>query len=250
MKFRKETVDTKYGDKMTKWWLDGGTKHLPTIYMLKGGYDWRVYDENDEMIKESLWAKLRTKKDAIEWIQGYDQAIDESIANEARLESERLKENAIIREEEQAYNESFIKDVDVVFDKKVGDFINVQMFSLSKLNSFGDGASFNKRYGRQLKSSSAKIEHIKEVSQSEYDEFVFDFYGCSLSNSFSGGGTAIDNKEIEGYDSYFELPPELREFYNNNCYELVTVVIAKNRKPVVVNPQGFTYIRYAGLVIL
>lgn len=248
MKFRKESFDCKYGDKKVKWWLDGGTEHLPTIYLMKCAYDWRVYDENDELVKESLWARLRTKKDAVEWVKGFDNAIDE--AKQKELEAEQARQEAVKLElqDEKNFNDMYVTPVKCDFNNKVDDMINVKIFSMSKLNSLGEGYAYNKKHNKEPQTRQAKIQEIKKVSCDVYDEFIFDFYNCSLSNSFTGGGSSIDDEMFEGYDNYFDLTPELKKHYDDNCYELVTIVIAENRKPVVVNPEGFNYIRYAGVV--
>ena len=248
IKLVKEAVMTSYGSKEIKWWLPEGTKYLPKIYLIKGAYEWHVYDENDNRIVENFHAGLRTKKDAIAWVEAFDGEKDEQITREKEEEEARDAKHAETRRIEKEYNESFKKDVDVNFDSKVGDTINIKMFTLSKLNSMGDGLTFNMDYGRALAVSKGKIEEIKVVSNKEYDEFVCDFFDCSLSDSFSGGGTTIDDSRIEEYNSYMDLPQELREFYNRNCYDLVTIVMSDNRQPIVVNPYGYSYVRYAGVV--
>lgn len=248
MKFVKENCVSQYGDNLVKWWLKEGTKHLPPLYIMKSGYGWYAYNENDELIKESLFADLRLKKHAIEWLKSYDKNKDNQIAEEQAEQAKYDAKQAELKRIEDEYNESFKKDVDINFNAKVGDVISVKMFSLSKLNSLGDAYAFGLEYNHGQISSNAKIEEIKYVSQEVYDEFVDSFYNSSLANSFSGGGTYIDNDEINGYASYFDLPEHLREYYNKNCHDLVTIVIADKRQPIVVNPHGYQYVRYAGLV--
>ena len=191
---------------------------------------------------------LRLKKHAVEWLKSYDENKDIQIAKEEAEHAEYEAKHAEIRMMEKEYNESFKKDVDVNFTAQVGDIIRVKMFSLSKLNSLGDAYVYGLEYGYEPTSSNAKIEEIKVVSQAEYDGFVDMFYESPISGSFSGGGNYIDNAEINKYNSYTDLPNHLRDYYDKNCYDLVTIVIAEKRHPIVVNPHGFTYARYAGLV--
>lgn len=248
MKLVKENCVSKYGDSIVKWWLKEGTKHLPALYFIKGAYSWCAYDENDKLIFESMDANLRLKKDAVSWIESYDELRDIQLAKEAEEEAQRQAEYAEQIRVENEYNESYKKDVENNFNAKVGDVINVQLFTLSKLNSLGDGYVYDKDCGYNPQVNKAKIEEIKVVSQEVYDEFVDSFYNSSLSRSFSGGGNCIDSDEINAYNSYMDLPSELREYYNKNCYDLVTIVIADKRLPIVVNPHGYDYVRYAGIV--
>ena len=248
MKLVKENCVSQYGENLVKWWLKEGTKHLPSLYIMKSGYNWCAYDENDKLIYDSLCADLRLKKHAVEWLKSYDDNKDIEIAEEKAERAEYDAKQAELKRLEDEYNESFKKDVDVNFNAKVGDVIRVKMFSLSKLNSLGDAYAYGVEYKYQPVSSNAKIEEIKNISQDEYDKFVDSFYDSSLANSFSGGGTYIDNAEINKYKSYMELPEHLREYYDKNCHDLVTIVIADKRQPIVVNPHGYQYVRYAGLV--
>ena len=248
MKLVKENCVSQYGENLVKWWLKDGTKHLPSLYIMSSGYNWCAYDANDKLIYESLCADLRLKKHAVEWLKSYDENKDIELAKEAAEQAEYDAKHAELKRIENEYNESFKKDVDVNFTAQVGDIVRVKMFSLSKLNSLGDAYVYGLEYNYNPTNSNAKIEEIKVVSQAEYDAFVDSFYDSSLSSSFSGGGTYIDNAEINKYKGYADLPNHLRDYYDKNCYELVTIVIADKRHPIVVNPQGYTYVRYAGLV--
>lgn len=253
MKLVKNNVVGAFGDKQVRWMIQEDIKHIVSGgWVIKcGSHGWKAFDGDGKWVLGIGYKN--SKKAIIEAIYEYSDLVQKGIEEDARLEAEEDKKRAV----EKAYGEfkklELLMGGDENKEFKVGDFIQVDMGSMSKPNNIAD--YFESLYSwARVNRVNAKIEKVIELSNEDYDIFIEDFWsGCvaqMVNAQFVGGGSASDAKELDGAD-YMSIvnKPELMEIFRNSSYEIVNVIVSKNRKPIVVNPEGYNYPRYVGFAV-
>lgn len=93
-----------------------------------------------------------------------------------------------------------------------------------------------------------RVERIVEMSAADYDIFTNNLMD-ELPLALAGfeGGTATDyNIGREGVELH-QMTEDERALWIAHSFDLVALVAAPGRQTIVINPQGYTYVRYAGL---
>jgi len=112
-----------------------------------------------------------------------------------------------------------------------------------------------KEYTEQLHSgdytdSQTKVVKIARLTPEDYDAFVD---GNLLEDQdwlAEEGGAAVDwdDSEVENYGEIWNWPEELIERFRKESYILSVLVVADGRTDLFVNPEGYNYARYVGLI--
>lgn len=247
IKFRKERVD----EFTVRHWFDAGTKHLGPVYAEKH-YTYNVYDADGKLLTFGKYVYLRTLKDVKEWIAGYDDREDARLAEEAKREAEakaRWEERLEMIKAENGYwtAEGTPEDLNV------GDFVTIHESVLSKPNSVGDGF-----YDGVRDAVRAKVVHVAEVTDAEFDAAVTDLYSNfkkewlklegEEEHKYGGGyigGYTSDDPRLEGLDYDAVMTnPEMLKIFRETAYCLIHAISAPNRTTLFVNTEGYGYPRY------
>ncbi|MDQ1817804.1 hypothetical protein RBA41_31335 [Massilia sp. CCM 9210] len=96
--------------------------------------------------------------------------------------------------------------------------------------------------------NTCQVGQVVNMSTSEYDNFSRNLM-APLPEAFEGftGGTVTDYHPGREIKDVYELTDDERALWIAHSYSVVAVVTAPDRRPFVVNPQGYNYARYAGL---
>ena len=250
MKFIKKNVADIYGYMEVRWYIDESIEHIADGgYIIKNGSSWNAYDGNGK------WLPIgnpRKKEWCIEALYDYSKAIQNGIDDRQAEEDAYMRKNAL----ERAYGE--FKKIEVCMAKdenvyNVGDMINIELGSFSKPNSVADYFGVIYSYDNARKCV-AKVINVIEIENSEYDIWIDDFYSGEVVEKIDGlligGGNASDNDIFEGVSMNSIFNNEhLMKVWNDSNYELVNVIVSKGRKSIMVNPEGFSYVRYMGFAV-
>jgi hypothetical protein len=93
-----------------------------------------------------------------------------------------------------------------------------------------------------------QVDRIATISAADYDIFV-DNLMDQLPASLAGfeGGTATDYVLDREVAEFHQLTEDEREMWIAHSYRKVALVSAPGRQTIVIDPQGYAYVRYAGL---
>lgn len=251
MKLVKQNVVGQYGDNEVHWMIQEDIKHIVGGWIKKcGSHGWKAFDGDGKWILGIGYAS--NKKAMIEALYEHSEMIQNGIEEDARLEAEEDKKRAV----EKAYGEFKKLELLMAKDEKefvVDSVIEVEMGSMSKPSHVAD--YFESLYSwASVSRGNAKVKKVIELSNEDYDVYIEDFWSGDVAkkvnDEFVGGGSASDAKELDGVD-FMEIlnNPKLMEIFRNSSYEIVNVIVSKNRKAVVVNPEGYNYPRYIGFAV-
>lgn len=218
-------------DEFTKEYHCEGTKYLPKC-VFSGYRSWYCYV--DGKIFWSPVAKYNRNlgqpdgskvSDLKAWIDGYDAMYEKALAEETAKEEARNAAYQKWVDAKVSFNKSLCVHVDSPKLYNVGDVVSVEMGNVAKPNSYGDSfikyvteRDYNPTYR-----AVGEVKHVKTVSNDEFDAFVQNTYNMCF--DVVVGGNSDDNVEY------------------------VTLVSAPNRSSVVVNQQGYSYVRYVGVIV-
>lgn len=246
MKFIKQNVDGA-----VQWVIDEEVKNIEAgSYLVKGSYGWDCYSAKNRRIDIGF---ASNKKDAIERVYAYSLFVDELEAEKLRLEAEENKKHEIAKQfAEFKKNELALGDGDRYFG--VGEFIEVEMSGMSKHNNIVDYFESVYIYGG-VKKHAGKIEQVIELSNEEYDQFVESFWHGEVVEKMKPllgdkGGNHSDNELLQGlgFDEVFGNKSFEKIWYDSS-YELLSAVVSKGKKAIMVNSQGHDYARYIGFAV-
>ena len=249
MKLVKKNVVNQYGDSEVHWMIAEDIKHIVSggWIVRVGSYGWKAFDGDGKWI--SSIGYVSKKSAMIEALYEHSEMIQNGIDDELRKEAEQAKNYAL----EKAYGEFKKLEVCMVNDEneyKVGDLIDVEMSNMSKASSVSDHFASLYSWAKVVKNK-AKVINVIELSNDEYDSFIDDFYGSEgalkVNEMLVGGGCASDDKVFDGLE-FMEIlnNKDLLAKWRESSYELVNMVVSKGRKSIVVNPEGYKYVRYMG----
>lgn len=250
MKLVKNKIVDSYGDSSIQWVISEEIKNIDEgSYLEKGSYSWECYSVDNKRIDIGF---ASNKKDAIEKVYAYSLMIDELKAEELRLQAEEDKKREIARQfAEFKKNELALGD-DRFF--MVGQFIEVEMSGMSKHNNIVDYFESVYLYGGVQKHN-GKIEQVIELSNDEYDEFVESFWDGDVVDKLKPllgdkGGNHSDNPMLEGlsFDEVFGNE-SFKRIWHESSYELLSAVVSKGKKAIMINSQGHDYARYIAFAV-
>jgi len=225
-----------------RYYYDAGTKHLGAIYATKH-YGYTIYDaETNHMVGGGYEENLNTLKDVKNWIIGYDAAEDyrryENAHNDAINENEWRTERAI----EDAATEAYKVPCDLANDYNIGDKIKIAVGIYSKPNKIGEGLKANTTI-------IGKIVHTVNITDAEFDAACDSLYNnykeeWILSGEMKGG-IYSDDPRLDGY-TWLEIDgnKELTKIFMDTANSLIQIAIAPNRRPLIINTEGYNYPRY------
>ena len=222
MKLVKDKIVDSYGDSSIHWVISEEIKNIKEgSYLVKGSYGWDCYDADGRRIDIGF---ASNKKDAIEKVYAYSLFVDELEAEKLREEQEKQKKFDIAKQfAEFKKNELELGDGDKYYYE--GQFIEVEMSGISKCNNIIDYFESVYLYGGVQKHK-GKIEQVIELSNDEYDAFVESFWH----------GEVFGNKSFE-------------KIWHDSNYELLSAVVSKGRKAIMINSQGYDYARYIAFAV-
>lgn len=93
-----------------------------------------------------------------------------------------------------------------------------------------------------------RVDRIVEMSPADYDVFVnnlMDELPSALAG-FEGGSGSDYTLAREGVE-FHQMTEEERELWSAHSFRIVALVSAPGRRTIVIDPQGYSYVRYAGL---
>ena len=103
-----------------------------------------------------------------------------------------------------------------------------------------------------------KWQRAKCSKQLDFNERTHKYYAALCNNLLSGfdvfegmGGTANDDPRLAKYEEWYQVPRELVEelYTNGSFYNVKCILVTYNGIPqFVVDPQGFNYARYVGIL--
>lgn len=233
-----------------------GTEFLKPMYAVKGCYDYDIYIDGKRHFL-GRYEYVRTLADVKKWIANYDLEHLTDLHCEALEHNEWVDEMRERKERETNAVKKFLADENNG-DINVGDMIVVTMGKLSKPNHLGEALA-NTNLPRN-----AKVVHITEVTCDEYDAAVKSLYNGfkkewlklagETEHEFGGGyvgGCNSDDPRLENIENFDEIyhNPELKLIWDRTYYELVHLITAPGKNPIVVNTEGYGYPRYAGCMV-
>lgn len=261
VKLKRVTALSETGSKETRWYLPEGTsKELPNAYVVKGYRSWEVWQDNEGVVDEDgdavesveitryfdYYSSLRTKDDAVKLVLAYDDMMERSRKADAEQKEKELAEYEAERQRIENLTASFLQPTDDVCTARKGDMIDIRLSRLSKSNSMGEALD---NLGGVTR---AKVENILIVSNYTFDSIAKEMYSIPkhISDRLNNtGGDYNDDPLFEGMDIYQIMNnPVYANEWKKGCYSLVTLIMSQNRKVMVVDPQGYDYIRYAGVL--
>ena len=261
VKLKRVTGLSENGSKETRWYLPEGTsKELPKAYVVKGHYCWEVWQDNEGEVDEDgdavesvevtrhldYYSSLRTKEEAVKFVLGYDEMMERSRKADAEQKEKELAEYEAERQRIENLTASFLQPTDEVCTARKGDMIDVRLSRLSKSNSMGEALD---NLGGVTR---AKVENILVVSNYTFDSIAKEMYSIPkhISDRINNtGGDYNDDPLFKDMDIYEIMNnPVYANEWKKGCYSLVTLIMSQNRKVMVIDPQGYDYIRYAGVL--
>lgn len=255
VKFRKEKVENKRwdGDVQIQWWFDAGTKYLPSVYAIKEGYSWEIYDADGNSFTRYLgyYSSLRTKAEAKAFIEEYDAAEDARIAAEKVEEDNRIAIYNATKDRENALMEAFLVP-ESGRRVSVGDMINVKLDHASKSGNIGESLD-NVLINGRFEELPCKVVKVLEVSLERYEEFArnslatdgkFEFMMSDEGGTV--GGFDNDNPIFENMTHAEISQPANMDLFRSNMYGLIHVVVCPGRRNIYIDTQGYQYARYLG----
>lgn len=131
---------------------------------------------------------------------------------------------------------------------KLTDITNANMrlqVKFAKLNKNNTVAEYQQEIAKgEYRVDDCKVTHTAILSNEDYDVFA-----NTLLTDYEWlegmGGTEADI-ELEG--DFWEWTEAQRDEFRKNSYRLVVAVIAPKRRTLYVDPQGYQYARYVGLM--
>ena len=247
---------------VTRWYLPEGTsQELGKVYLVKGYGKWEAWQDNAGRLDEcgeqvedvevtryfDYW-DIRTKEKVIAIIAKYDENLALQRKEEAEKEAQRQAEWEAECKLIADATENFISPTDADTDctAKVGDIIQVKLSSWNKQNSMGEVLQ---HLGGV---SPAKVQQVIIMTNKNFDNLARDMFEIPeyLAKKLEGkGGDFSTHPDLEG-KTYIEIcnSAYLTGLFRSTCHSLVTLVKSPNRKTIVVDPQAYNYIRYAGVV--
>ena len=251
MKLVKDKIVDSYGDSSIHWVISEEIKNIKEgSYLVKGSYGWDCYDADGRRIDIGF---ASNKKDAIEKVYAYSLFVDELEAEKLREEQEKQKKFDIAKQfAEFKKNELELGDGDKYYYE--GQFIEVEMSGISKCNNIIDYFESVYLYGGVQKHK-GKIEQVIELSNDEYDAFVESFWHGEVPKKLEPllagkGGNNSDNEMLKGlsFDEVFGNK-SFEKIWHDSNYELLSAVVSKGRKAIMINSQGYDYARYIAFAV-
>ncbi len=102
--------------------------------------------------------------------------------------------------------------------------------------------------GKNWNVHTCRVERIVEMSAADYDIFTNNLMD-ELPPVLAGfeGGTDSDYDTGRAIAELHQMTDDERALWIAHSFDLVALVAAPGRQTIVINPQGYTYVRYAGL---
>ncbi len=203
---------------------------------------------NDNSYQQRFYAYL-TKRDFTMTLEEFAQFEKEKEIQEEKEYQERKahreKEIKSANEERKAYLKKIntiekVKSIPV----KIGEFISLKFANLNKNNTLGEYKEEVKK--GDYRAGSCKVEKVAMLSNKAFDTFSLNLMSAS---SFLGeGGTQCDDPRLKDLDKdFWQFTDEEKRIYQSTCYNLVTAIIAPDRKTFFVDAQGYKYARYVAI---
>lgn len=133
---------------------------------------------------------------------------------------------------------------------KLTDITNANMrlqVKFAKLNKNDTVAEYQQEIAKgEYRVEDCKVTHTAILSNEDYDIFA-----NTLLTDYAwlaGMGGSVADMEVEPTGSFYEWTEAQREEFRRNSYRLVVAVIAPKRRTLYVDPQGYQYARYVGLM--
>ena len=250
MKFIKESFESDWGSKKVHWIIDEDIKHVVEgAYIVKGAYQWDFYN-GSRRVDVGYASK---KSDMIAKIYEYSESIDIYNAEQEIEQAKKDHKNNVAKQfGEFKKMELSLGDGNRFF--KVGEFVDAMMCQMSKNSNIVDYYESVYLYSPEVKVK-ARIEKVIELSNSEYDEYINNFFSGEvvdkLAIEFKGvGGNDSDSEMLKGigFDGIMSNDRLKKEWFDSN-FELVIAVVSDGKKAILVNPHGYDYARYVMFAI-
>lgn len=211
----------------TRYYYNANTKYLKERIYATKHYGYNVYNEEGRLLTDRS-EYLYTLKDVKEWIASYDEREEVKLKEKAEEDAYRENEYIDLKAEETRLLEEFVSDTDIVPVIEVGDMLAIRLGNFSKPCNMGESLS-NMRQDSLL----AEVVNVTNLSTEEFDTASKDLYNCFngdwLLKGGNVGGVRVDD--------------------DGTKTELINIITADNRKPMVVNSEGYDYPRYTGIVV-
>jgi len=137
-------------------------------------------------------------------------------------------------------NATVIKPIGTV---KTNLFANAKFPSLNKNDFFED-------YESQLDetlATKALVQEIVTLSNEDFEEFKYSL--LSDQEWLSGKGGDDSDYKVSDELEWFDLTEEQQRLWIAQSYRLVIMVHNQNGEHILVDPQGYNYARYCGVMV-
>lgn len=243
MKFIKKYVETN-GVKKVHWVIDERVKNIVDGgYLIRGSHGWLAFDGNHEEIDIG---ECQKKSEAVKALYKYSETVEKGIQQERgdRYYKEQVEAAA------KAYGELKKAELLIHGSSKddtnfaLGELYEVEMGGIAKPKSVADYfSSLYKNFSVEKKM--VKVDKVIELDSNDYDDYISDFYDEDLKHvneELSRGGTTSDSDMLIG-KSFSDIHDDdkLKEEWFKSCFDLVTVIKAKNRKSIIISTRGYDY---------
>lgn len=227
MKLKKNIVVNAIGAKNIHWMIKDALHGIVSGgWLVKDGDYWYGFDGDGVQIP--LRYNQRKKSDLIEAISEYAENSKNGVVDEEKRKEE---------EANKAYNFAEFKLMEFKSSSNVeykeNDIIDIEVHVWNKPYSLGCHFEVMYKYPNELVKSKGFVEKVINVEPEELDDYIENFYdgdvAVKLKPELKGMGGSGD---IHGFDVIY-----------------LVAVIAKGRKPLLINPEGFDYARYIALVV-
>lgn len=262
--------------KVDNGWTAEDTEFLTEISIHNYGTHYYISAKNKETgysVRDDVYKQVAVKK----WISEYDESYKAQKAEEERQAAEEERRYQEKCEKINKLHNEYINGVSNL-EFKVGDFTQARFASANKDCSIG-GYAYSCQKPELDEEGKAWIhdskkgwhwhtprnwynEKVEIVKVAEVTDEVYDHLVDNLLNSEALAATGVTN-EHGGTKSSYEVDEstypentffmrateEEREAWRAKSWRVGAVVTAPNRRPFVVDTQGYSYARYVGLFI-
>ncbi|PSV00353.1 hypothetical protein [Photobacterium kishitanii] len=258
-------------------WTAEDTKFLTDISIHSYGSHYYIKAKNIDLkysISDDVFKQSAVKKWLAEYDENYLLQKEEKLREEAEEERKYQEKCAEIK---SCHNEYCLDAMDS--DAKVGDFITARFASANKDNTIG-GYFYKCQQEESQKEdriwifstekgwhweilnnwndSKVKIVKIANVSDKTYDALAGDL--LSSSNLADAGVTFECGGEKSDYKVNKDIYPDIetfwkfastqeKELWKKESWLIGALIKSPNRRPFVVDTQGYSYARYVGLFV-
>lgn len=101
----------------------------------------------------------------------------------------------------------------------------------------------------ERESVTCEVERVLCVRDTEYDDMTNNFMVPEKCAAYGYGGTDSDADLPSDWQYFSDTSTnEQRALFKRHSYLLVTVLTAPNRRPILIDRQGYDYARYVGFL--